>query len=106
MPPLPHHRAYGSVPRRFGGLGPASALHGGKSEAAEAGLREAEMKRFARADAPRPPRTHDGREGRLPGDAEAAQLVETLWSGLPLDPGGATKASRAPDNSRPWLKPK
>ena len=43
MPPLPHHRAYGSVPRRFGGLGPASALHGGQSETAEASLREAEM---------------------------------------------------------------
>src|SRR5215813_7079158 len=28
MPPLPHHRAYGSVPRRFGGLSLQQISHG------------------------------------------------------------------------------
>src|SRR3954469_23806784 len=32
MPPLPHHRAYGSVPRRFGGLSARQRLHGKQSK--------------------------------------------------------------------------
>ena len=28
MPPLPHHRAYGSAPRRFGGLSRQQVSHG------------------------------------------------------------------------------
>ena len=32
MPPLPHHRAYGSVPRRFGGLSACDFLHGDQAK--------------------------------------------------------------------------
>jgi hypothetical protein len=31
VPPLPHHRGYGSVPRRFGGLSKGQLLHGDES---------------------------------------------------------------------------
>src|SRR5204863_8956087 len=92
----PHHRAYGSVPRRFGGLGLNSIRHGDQPEATEAGLGESQMQCLARADAPRSSRIHDGRKGRPPGEAEAAQFVETPRPGLPLDPGGAAKASPYP----------
>ncbi len=51
------------------------------------------MQRLVRADASRSSRVHNGREGRAPGETEAAQFVEAPWSGLPLDPGGAAKAS-------------
>ena len=36
MPPLPHHRAYGSVPRRFGGSCFDEVGHGDQAEGAEA----------------------------------------------------------------------
>src|SRR6266446_9200093 len=36
MPPLPHHRAYGSVPRRFGGLSARQLFHGDQAETTEA----------------------------------------------------------------------
>jgi hypothetical protein len=32
MPPLPHHRAYGSVPRRFGGLSTHQLFHGKQAQ--------------------------------------------------------------------------
>src|SRR5206468_665768 len=38
MPPLPHHRAYGSVPRRFGGLSTGQLFHGKQSQTTEAAL--------------------------------------------------------------------
>ena len=40
MPPLPHHRAYGSVPRRFGGLSIHPLLHGKQAQTTEAGVGE------------------------------------------------------------------
>ena len=40
MPPLPHHRAYGSVPRRFGGLSLDEVGHGDKAEGTKASLAE------------------------------------------------------------------
>src|ERR1700754_5270937 len=59
-PPLPHHRAYGSVPRRFGGLGLNSIRHVDQPEATEAGLGESQMQCLGGADAPRSSRIHDG----------------------------------------------
>jgi hypothetical protein len=41
MPPLPHHRAYGSVPRRFGGLSAHQRLHGKQAMILEAFVAEA-----------------------------------------------------------------
>ena len=41
MSPLPHHRAYGSVPRRFGGLSTRQFLHWRQSETTETGFGEA-----------------------------------------------------------------
>src|SRR3954447_21802136 len=90
-PPLPHHRAYGSVPRRFGGLGLNSIRHGDQPEATEAGLGERQMQRLVGADAPRSSRVHDGGKRHPPGETEATQLVEAPRSGLPLDPGSAAK---------------
>ena len=52
-PPLPHHRAYGSVPRRFGGSGEGQFLHGNKSETREAPFGERLVQRARRADPPR-----------------------------------------------------
>src|SRR4249919_2862547 len=53
MPPLPHHRAYGSVPRRFGGLSAHEFLHGQQPETLEAGIGEGAMQRARRTQAPR-----------------------------------------------------
>src|SRR5262249_55812169 len=46
MPPLPHHRAYGSVPRRFGGLSTLQFLHWRQSETTETGFGEAAVQGF------------------------------------------------------------
>jgi hypothetical protein len=43
------------------------------------------MQRLVRADAPRSSRIYHSRKGRPPGEAEAAQFVETPRFGLPLD---------------------
>ena len=45
MPPLPHHRAYGSVPRRFGGLSARQRIHADQPEAVEAAGGEGAMQR-------------------------------------------------------------
>jgi len=44
-PPLPHHRAYGSVPRRFGGLSARQRIHADQPEAVEAAGGEGAMQR-------------------------------------------------------------
>jgi hypothetical protein len=49
MPPLPHHRAYGSVPRRFGGLSIHQCLHGKQAQTTEAHFGEGAMQRFGKA---------------------------------------------------------
>jgi hypothetical protein len=36
MPPLTHHRAYGSLPRRFGGLSTRQLFHGKQTQTTEA----------------------------------------------------------------------
>jgi hypothetical protein len=45
MPPLPHHRAYGSVPRRFGGLSARQRIHREQSETFEASVGEGAVQR-------------------------------------------------------------
>jgi transposase len=49
MPPLPHHRAYGSVPRRFGGLSTHQRIHGKPAIILEAFVGEGAMHRARRA---------------------------------------------------------
>ena len=44
-PPLPHHRAYGSVPRRFGGLSARQCIHGEQPKTFEASVGEGAMQR-------------------------------------------------------------
>jgi hypothetical protein len=41
MPPLPHHRAYGSVPRRFGGLSVHQLCHREQAQPFERALASA-----------------------------------------------------------------
>ena len=43
MPPLPHHRAYGSVPRRFGGLSTHELVHGEQAQTLETVVGEGTM---------------------------------------------------------------
>jgi hypothetical protein len=45
MPPLPHHRAYGSVPRRFGGLSTRHCFHGKQPMTLEAFVGEGAVQR-------------------------------------------------------------
>src|SRR4051812_49740706 len=52
MPPLPHHRAYGSVPRRFGGLSARQRLHGKQSKTFEALVGEGPMQCARRTQSP------------------------------------------------------
>src|ERR1700744_4908778 len=49
VPPLPHHRAYGSVPRRFGGLSARQRIHGEQPKTFEASVGESAMQRARRA---------------------------------------------------------
>jgi hypothetical protein len=47
-PPLPHHRAYGSVPRRFGGLSARQCIHGEQPKTFETSVGEGTMQRARR----------------------------------------------------------
>src|ERR1700720_2294883 len=96
MPPLPHHRAYGSVPRRFGGLSAHQLLHGDLAETTEASFGEGAMQRFREAQPPGTLGAENGRTGRPFGDLEPAKLAIALASRLPLDPGDATQAPSDP----------
>jgi len=53
-PPLPHHRAYGSVPRRFGGLGFDEVTHCDQTHRAEARLAECIVQGSGGTQSPRP----------------------------------------------------
>src|SRR5690349_14318887 len=75
MPPLPHHRAYGSVPRRFGGLSSHQCLHWRQSETTETGFAEAAVQGFREAQPPRSFWAEDGRTGRAFGDIEATEFA-------------------------------
>src|SRR6201987_4821748 len=96
MPPLPHHRAYGSVPRRFGGLSTRQLFHGDQAETTEASFGEGAMQSFREAQPPGSLGAEDGRTGRPFGDLEPTELTIALASRLPLDPDGATEASSDP----------
>src|SRR5712691_8198349 len=105
MPPLPHHRAYGSVPRRFGGLSTSQVFHGKQSQTTEASFGEGAMQSFREAQPPRSLGAEDGRTGRPFGDLEPTELTIALTARLPLDPGDATQASPDPAIQRWQLVP-
>src|ERR1700746_2830440 len=96
MPPLPHHRAYGSVPRRFGGLSSHQCLHWRQSETTETGFAEATVQGFREAQPPRSFWAEDGRTGRAFGDIEATEFAVALTARLPWAPGDATRARADP----------
>src|SRR6266516_581173 len=86
MPPLPHHRAYGSVPRRFGGLSARQLFHGKQSQTTEASFGEGAMQSFREAQPPGSLWAEDGRTGRPFGDLEPTEFTIAPASRLPLDP--------------------
>src|SRR5271167_3122537 len=96
MPPLPHHRAYGSVPRRFGGLSAHQGLHGEQSMILEAFVAEGAVHRARRAQPPRSLWAEDSRTGHLVRDPEAAEFLVAPAARLPLDPYDATQAPPCP----------
>src|SRR6516164_6160872 len=96
MPPLPHHRAYGSVPRRFGGLSIHQFLHGKQSQTAETGVGEGAVQGFREAQPPRALWAEDGRTGRPLRDPEATKFAVALTARFPLDPRDAAKAPPDP----------
>src|ERR1700694_4687760 len=105
MPPLPHHRAYGSVPRRFGGLSTRQLFHGKQSQTTEASFGEGAIQSFREAQPPRSLWAEDGRTGRPFGDLEPAEFTIALAARLPLDPGDATQAASDPAIQRWHLVP-
>src|ERR1700729_4527958 len=74
MPPLPHHRAYGSVPRRFGGLSAHQRLHGKQAMTLEAFVAEGAMHRARRTQPPGSLWAEDGRTGHLVRDLETTEF--------------------------------
>jgi hypothetical protein len=78
MPPLPHHRAYGSVPRRFGGLSTHQRFHRKQTQTTEASFGEGTMQRFRRAQSPWSLWAENGRTGRPFGDVEASELASPV----------------------------
>jgi hypothetical protein len=92
MPPLSHHRAYGSVPRRFGGLSNHQPLRWEQAQTTETGFGEAAVQGFREAQSPRSLWAKDGRAGRPFGDIEAAEFTIALAARLPLDPDDAAPA--------------
>src|SRR5271166_2527313 len=90
-PPLPHHRAYGSVPRRFGGLSAHQCLHGEQAMILEAFVAEGAMHRARRAQPPRSLWAEDSRTGHLVRDLETTEFAIAVAARLPLNPDGATQ---------------
>src|SRR4051794_12851161 len=95
-PPLPHHRAYGSVPRRFGGLSAHKRLHGRQAQTGEASFGESAVQCFHGAQPPGSLRAEDGRTGQPVRDLEAAKLPVSPAARLPLDPSDAAQAPPDP----------
>src|SRR3954463_15723821 len=89
MPPLPHHRAYGSVPRRFGGLSGSHLLQGEQPHLLQAGFGKGAVQGAGDAESPWPFGAEDGRTGRLLPDTETSQFLIAPAPRLPLDPGDA-----------------
>src|SRR4051812_49654375 len=73
-PPLPHHRAYGSVPRRFGGLSVYQLFHGEEAQTGEASFGEGAVQSFHGAQPPGSLRAEDSRTGQPFGDLETAKF--------------------------------
>src|SRR6266516_7329735 len=96
MPPLPHHRAYGSVPRLFGGLSTHQLCHGRQTQTFEARIGEGAVHRVREAQSPRTFWAEDGLAGRWPGHAESPELLVSPATRLPLDPGDAAQAPPDP----------
>ena len=96
MPPLPHHRAYGSVPRRFGGLSLHQQCHGWQTQTTEAGVGKATVQGFSGTQPPGALRAENGRKGRPLGNPEAAEFMIALATCLRLDPDDATQAPSEP----------
>src|SRR3954451_22635470 len=96
MPPLPHHRAYGSVSRRFGGLSARQRLHGKQSKTFEALVGEGPMQCARRTQSPWSLRTEDGCPGHLLRDIQVTKFFVASAARLPLDPNDTTQASPYP----------
>src|ERR1700760_1991995 len=105
MPPLPHHRAYGSVPRRFGGLSAHQRFHGKQAMILEAFVAEGAMHRARRAQPPGSLWAEDGLTGQLVRDLETAEFAITVAARLPLNPDDATQAPSCPAVQRCQLAP-
>src|SRR5271169_1070599 len=90
MPPLPHHRAYGSVPRRFGGLSVQQLLHGRQAQTFEVRIGEGAVHCIRGTQSPRPLGAEDGLTGRPFGDVETTEFPVSPATRLPLDPDDAT----------------
>src|ERR1700736_1306158 len=105
VPPLPHHRAYGSVPRRFGGLSTHQLFHRKQTQTTEASFGEGAMQRFRRAQPPWSLWAENGRTGRPFGDVKASELAIALTARLPLNPDDATQAPSDPAIQRWQLAP-
>jgi hypothetical protein len=94
MPPLPHHRAYGSVPRRFGGLSGERSRHRGQAQFSEAGVGVGAVQGVSGTEPPGS--LPDEFAGRLLGDPETPQFLVAPTPRLPLDPRDAAQASADP----------
>src|SRR3954467_9112630 len=95
-PPLPHHRAYGSVPRRFGGLSVYQLFHGEEAQTGEASFGEGPVQSFHGAQPPGSLRAEDSRTGQPFGDLEAAKFPVSPAARLPLDPNDASQSPSDP----------
>src|SRR5512132_1602943 len=105
MPPLPHHRAYGSVPRRFGGLSVHQLFHGSQTQTFEARVGEGAVHCVREAQPPRTLWAEDGLAGRSLRDVETTELAISPASRFPLNPDDATHASPNPAVERLQLPP-
>src|SRR4051794_28510217 len=94
-PPLPHHRAYGSVPRRFGGLSVYQLFHGEEAQTGEASFGEGPVQSFHGAQPPGSLRAEDSRTGQPFGDLETAKFPISPAARLPLDPNDASQSPSA-----------
>jgi hypothetical protein len=96
MPPLPHHRAYGSVPRRFGGLSLHQLFHGKQTQTFEACVGEGAVQGVRETHSPWSLWAENGLAGRRPRYSEAPEFMISSATRLPLDPGDATQAPSNP----------
>ena len=105
MPPLPHHRAYGSVLRRFGGLSTHQLFHGKQPQTTEASFGQGATRCFRRAQPLRSLGAEDGRTGRPFRDLEPSELAIALaaWPSCALPRGTAIskRCSICPTPSSP-----